>query len=65
MRMLGIYPTEKALVTEVLPEMQGDEPSGLIPYARFEAKVLDMLQKRYVLCVHIVVYVYVRIDWVG
>ena len=28
MRALGCYPTERALVLDILPEMQDDEPTG-------------------------------------
>jgi Ca2+-binding EF-hand superfamily protein len=32
MRALGCYPTERALVLEILPEVQDDEPTGFVRY---------------------------------
>jgi len=46
MRFLGIYPTERALVLEILPEMQDDEPTGFVGYKKFEKKVLQLLSSR-------------------
>jgi|Transcript_30082 Ca2+-binding EF-hand superfamily protein len=43
MRALGAYPTERALVLEILPEMQDDEPTGFISYQKFEKKMLQIL----------------------
>ena len=43
MRYLGIYPSERALVLEILPDMQDDEPTGFIGYNKFEKKVLTLL----------------------
>ena len=46
MRYLGVYPTEKALVLEILPEMQDDEPTGFISYKKFEKKMLQLIASR-------------------
>ena len=46
LRFLGIYPTERALVLEILPEMQDDEPTGFVSYKKFEKKVLALLASR-------------------
>ncbi|CAM9521315.1 unnamed protein product, partial [Heterosigma akashiwo] len=35
MRYLGAYPTEKAMVKEILPEIQDDEPTAFVQYDRF------------------------------
>ena len=43
MRALGVYPTEKALVLEILPEMQDDEPTGFVSYRKFEKVMLKLL----------------------
>lgn len=46
MRYLGVYPTERALVLEVLPSMQNDEPTGFVNYARFEKKMLEIISTK-------------------
>ena len=46
MRYLGAYPTERALVLDILPAMQNDEPTGFVSYARFEKKMLEILQTK-------------------
>lgn len=46
MRALGAYPTERALVLEILPAMQDDEPTGLVSYKKFERKMLQLLASR-------------------
>ena len=46
MRALGAYPTERALVLEILPAMQDDEPTGFISYAKFEKKMLQILASK-------------------
>jgi calmodulin len=46
MRALGAYPTERALVLEILPEMQDDEPTGFISYQKFEKKMLQILASK-------------------
>ncbi len=43
MRALGVYPSERMLVKELLPEMQDDEPTGFVQYERFEKVVLRLL----------------------
>eukprot|EP01038_Epipyxis_sp_PR26KG_P011279 gene11279-15131_t len=43
MRALGAYPTERALILEILPEMQDDEPTGFVSYKKFEKKMLQIL----------------------
>ena len=46
MRALGVYPTERALIKDILPEMQDDEPTGFVSYARFEKKMLQILANK-------------------
>ncbi len=46
MRALGAYPTERALVLEILPAMQDDEPTKLVSYKKFERKMLQILASR-------------------
>lgn len=46
MRALGVYPTEKALVLDILPEMQDDDPTGFVTYKKFEKKLLHLLATR-------------------
>lgn len=46
MRALGAYPTERALVLEIIPSMQDDEPSGLISYKKFEKRMLQILASK-------------------
>lgn len=43
MRYLGAYPTERAMVKEILPDMMEDEPSAFVKYERFEPKMLEIL----------------------
>ncbi|CAM9936778.1 unnamed protein product [Choristocarpus tenellus] len=46
MRFLGAYPTEKAMVKDILPDMQEDEPTNYVTYSRFEEKMLEILASR-------------------
>lgn len=46
MRALGAFPTERALVLDILPAMQDDEPTGFISYARFERKMMQILASK-------------------
>jgi Ca2+-binding EF-hand superfamily protein len=46
MRALGVFPTERALIKDILPEMQDDEPTGFVSYARFEKKMLQILASK-------------------
>ena len=46
MRYLGVYPSERALVLEILPQMQDDEPTGYVHYKKFEQKMLQLLASR-------------------
>ncbi|CAM9117519.1 unnamed protein product [Ascophyllum nodosum] len=51
MRYLGVYPTEKAMVKDILPDMlapipQGDDPSAAVPYLTFETKMLEIMASR-------------------
>jgi calmodulin len=46
MRALGAFPSEKTLVKEILPEMQDDEPSGFVSYAKLERVVLRILSTK-------------------
>lgn len=43
MRSLGVFPTERALVVDILPEMQDDEPTGFVSYRKFEKVMLHLL----------------------
>lgn len=43
MRALGAYPTERALVLEIIPEMEDETPTGFISYKKFEKKMLQVL----------------------
>jgi len=43
MKYLGVFPTEKKLVNELIPEMEDDEPTGFISYKKFETKLLQLL----------------------
>lgn len=43
MRSLGVFPTERALVLEILPQMQDDEPTGFVSYRKFEKVMLNLL----------------------
>lgn len=44
LRFLGIYPSEREMVREILPAMRDDEPTKTIAYDRFETKVLQLAQ---------------------
>ena len=46
MRALGAYPDERQLVLTYLPEMQDEEPTGFVSYARFEKVMLNLLASR-------------------
>ncbi|KAJ1443410.1 hypothetical protein B484DRAFT_441611 [Ochromonadaceae sp. CCMP2298] len=46
MRALGCYPTERALVLEILPEVQDDEPTGFVSYQKFEKKMLQIMASK-------------------
>lgn len=46
MRSLGVFPSEKALTKDILPEMQDDEPTGFVSYPRFEKKMLQVLASK-------------------
>jgi len=43
MRHLGVFPDERQLVLELIPEMQDDEPGGMVHYHKFEKKVLQLM----------------------
>ena len=43
MRYLGAYPTERAVVKEILPDMMGEEASAFVKYETFEPKMLELL----------------------
>mmetsp|Transcript_9602 Transcript_9602/g.8583 ORF Transcript_9602/g.8583 Transcript_9602/m.8583 type:complete len:165 (-) Transcript_9602:28-522(-) len=43
MRALGVFPSERALVLEILPDMQDDEPTGFVSYEKFKKKMLTIL----------------------
>ena len=46
MRSLGVFPTERALIKEILPDMQDDEPTGFVSYPRFEKKMLQVMASK-------------------
>ena len=46
MRALGSYPNERELVLTYLPEMQDDEPTNFVSYAKFEKFMLNNLATR-------------------
>jgi calmodulin len=46
MRYLGAYPTEKALVQDILPEMQDEEMTSYVTFEKLEAKLLAILKSR-------------------
>ncbi len=46
MRYLGVYPTEVALVKEILPSMQGDEPTAFVTYNKLEEHLLVLLREK-------------------
>ncbi len=46
MRALGSYPNERELVMTYLPEMQDDEPTNFVSYAKFEKFMLNNLASR-------------------
>lgn len=43
MRYLGVYPSEKEIIKEIIPAMQEDEPTAMIGYDRFESKMLEIM----------------------
>jgi Ca2+-binding EF-hand superfamily protein len=43
MRFLGVYPSEKMLVNDILPSMQGDEPTAFVTYAKLEEIMLQLM----------------------
>jgi Ca2+-binding EF-hand superfamily protein len=46
MRALGAYPDERQLVLTYLPDMQDEESTGFVSYARFEKVMLNILASR-------------------
>ena len=46
MRALGAYPDERQLVLTYLPEMQDEEPTGFVSYAKFENVMLKIMASR-------------------
>ena len=46
MRYLGVYPSEEALVKEILPEMQDDEPTAFVTYPKLKAVLLRLMKTR-------------------
>jgi Ca2+-binding EF-hand superfamily protein len=43
MRTLGVFPNERQLVLEILPDMQDDEPGGNVTFKKFEQKMLQLI----------------------
>ena len=43
MRYLNVYPSEKMLVSNILPSMQGDEPTSFVTYAKLEEVMLELM----------------------
>ena len=41
MRYLGAYPTERAVVKEILPDMMGEEASAFVKYETFERSAVS------------------------
>uniref|UniRef100_A0A7S1XRS0 EF-hand domain-containing protein n=1 Tax=Phaeomonas parva TaxID=124430 RepID=A0A7S1XRS0_9STRA len=46
MRYIGAYPSERGLVSEILPAMQGDEPTSFVTYDKFEHEMLKVLFRK-------------------
>ena len=46
MRYLGVYPSEEALVKEILPEMQDDEPTAFVAYPKLKAVMMRLMKTR-------------------
>ena len=43
MRYLGQYPSEKAMVEHILPDIQEEEPTAFVHYPKFEQKMLEIM----------------------
>lgn len=43
MRALGVYPSEKQLEADILPQLREDESPGVISYRKLEKKVLSIM----------------------
>jgi Ca2+-binding EF-hand superfamily protein len=43
LRYLGVYPSEKMLIQDILPSMQGDEPTAFVTYAKLEEVLLSLI----------------------
>jgi hypothetical protein len=43
MRYLDVFVSDKDFVEKVAPELQGDEPSAFVTYARLEKKVMELM----------------------
>lgn len=46
MRYLSVYPSEVALVKEILPEMQDDEPTAFVAYEKLKTVMLRLMRTR-------------------
>lgn len=44
--MLGVFPTEQALVLEILPAMQDEEPTGFVSYQKFHKKMTELMASK-------------------
>ena len=44
MRYLGMFPTQKEVIRDILPAMQGDEPSDVVHYDSFEKVILGHVE---------------------
>jgi Ca2+-binding EF-hand superfamily protein len=42
-RALGVYPSEKQLEADIIPQLRGDENPGVISYRKLEKKVLSIM----------------------
>lgn len=43
MRALGVYPSEKQLEADIIPQLREDEMPGVISYRKLEKKVLSIM----------------------
>lgn len=46
MRYLSVYPSEPALIKEIQTEMQNDEPTAFVTYAKLKSVMLRLMKTR-------------------
>ncbi len=46
LRAVGIYPSERTWVRDILDDIMGDEPTAWVVYDRLESKALELLKAR-------------------